>query len=446
MKKKKILLWFDVEDYVTGEAEESLFKLLDLMHEYGIRATLKICTKKYEQLVHNGRTDILRLLADHELAFHMTDHSVHPIPSEYLDRMGFAEGAAEFDRREGNGFARLKALSGQNLTSYGHPGVAWAPQVFPALRKWGIPTYLDVHDILRIDGQPFWFGGVLCYTKLNNLAHLDKEKRACSLIESVESMDDSGCHEIVFLSMYDHPHELVCTEFWDSVNFAHGQNPPYLKPAPLRAEGEFERLLDQYRRFFDYVKDHDEIEFVTAQQSMGYEQRRFDPITAEDVRSAAGQWKANAGFWKLQGEWLSASELLNLMARYLTGRALLPELIYGPERNEASVISGPVDAKELAEAVFTNTERVFGYKQLPVLYRIGDNFINPVDAFATLSKAVEENLVKVEVQTGRLAAADYADRNVEFGGGWDLWKNGFKAENIIEQTVLQTWTLKPAIF
>lgn len=444
--RKKILLWFDVEDYVTEEAEDSLLKLLELMHEYGIRATLKICTQKYEQLVHNGRTDILQLLADHELAFHMTNHSVHPIPSEYLDRMGFAEGAKEFDRREGEGFAKLKNWTGQNLTSYGHPGVAWAPQVFPVLRKWGVPTYLDVHDILRVNGQPFWFGGVLCYTKLNNLAHLDKEKEACSLIESVEAMDDSNCDQVVFLSMYDHPHELVCTEFWDSVNFAYGKNPPYLKPAPLRAEGEFERLLHQYRIFFDYGKAHRDIEFVTAQQSMGYEQHRLEPITEEDIRSAVAELKSEAGFYKFHGEWCCASEILNLMARSITGRALLPELIYGPERHEASVISGPVAVKALAEAVFSNTNRIFGYKQLPVLYRVGDNFINPVDAFATLSKAIREQKIEVDIQTGRLSAADYADRNVEFGGGWDLWKKDFKAEHIIEQTVLQVWTLKPAIF
>lgn len=416
------------------------------MHTYGIRATLKLCTQKYEQLIHNGRTDILERLADHELAFHMTDHSVHPIPSEYLDRMGFAEGAYAFERREGTGFTRLKELTGQNLTSYGHPGVAWAPQVFPVLKKWGVPTYLDVHDILRVHGQPFWFGGVLCYTKLNNLAHLDKEQMACSLIASVEEMDSSGSQEIVFLSMYDHPHELVCTQFWDSVNFAYGKNPPYLQPAPLRASGELERLLHQYQAFFDYMKDHPELEFVTAQQAMGYEQHRFAPVTAEDIRTAAAELKYEAGFYQIQGEWCSASELLNLMARQLTGRALLPELVYGPERDEASVVSSPVSAKALAEAVFSDTRRIFGYKQMQSLYRVGDNFINPTDAFATLSKAICEELSVLDVQTGRLAAADYVDRSVQFDGGWDLWRPGFQGKGILEQTILQTWTLKPAIF
>ena len=45
MKKKKILLWYDVEDYVTEEAENALLKLLELMHEYGVRATLEVVYK-----------------------------------------------------------------------------------------------------------------------------------------------------------------------------------------------------------------------------------------------------------------------------------------------------------------------------------------------------------------------------------------------------------------
>ena len=126
---KKVILWFDVEDYVTPEAEDSLYELLKLMNRHGVRATLKFCEKKYQQLIDHGRTDILKLIADHELAFHMTDHSVHPIPSEYLDRMGFKEGALDFDRREGPGYLALREKSGQPLSSYGHPGVAGASQM-----------------------------------------------------------------------------------------------------------------------------------------------------------------------------------------------------------------------------------------------------------------------------------------------------------------------------
>ena len=98
--EKKVLLWFDVEDYVTPETDDTLLRLLQMLDESGVKCTLKLCTRKYRLLKERGRTDILRLLGNHELAFHTTDHSIHPLPTEYLDRMGFKEGAEAFDRHE----------------------------------------------------------------------------------------------------------------------------------------------------------------------------------------------------------------------------------------------------------------------------------------------------------------------------------------------------------
>lgn len=442
---KKILLWYDVEDYLTPETDGTLLRLLRMLDESGVKCTLKFCTKKFRLLKQRGRTDILKLVANHELAFHTTEHSVHPLPTEYLDYMGFKEGAEEFDRREYPGFEELKAMSGQNLTSYGHPGVAWAPQVFPALRRWGVPTYLDVHDIVGVGGQPFWYGGVLCHTKLNNLAHLVKDGSVGKMIESFKTMN-LECTDTVFLSIYDHPHELSTMEFWDEVNFAHGRNPYTYKPSPLRAEGEEKGLIDQYRSFIDYTSKQPDVEYVTALESLRYERQRMDPITAGQLKTALSGLGGQADYALVGDTYGTPSEILNLMARLLTGRMLTPELIYGPECSEKSVVTGPVKAAELAEAVFSRTDRVMGFKQLPSLYRVGDSFISPADAFATLSKAVLEDLGELEVVPGRLAAQDHVDESTRFGGGWLLWEPEFKAKGIIEQTKLQTWTLKPAIF
>ena len=159
--QKKVLLWFDVEDYATIESDDAFAELLEMLEEVGARSTIKFCAKKLQLLRERGRTDILSRLKHHEISFHTTLHSVHPLPTEYLDNYGFADGAREFERRERDGVEAIREISGQNLTSYGQPGESWAPQVFPALRKWGIPTYLDAHSILGINGQPFWYGGVL---------------------------------------------------------------------------------------------------------------------------------------------------------------------------------------------------------------------------------------------------------------------------------------------
>lgn len=86
-----------------------------------------------------------------------------------------------------------------------------------------------------------------------------------------------------------------------------------------------------------------------------------------------------------------------------------------------------------------------GYPQLKSLYRVGDHFLNPADLFCTLAKALREGTDTVEVQKGRLAAADHVDESYQFGGNWIVWAEDFDAPHIVEQTKLQCWTLKPAV-
>ena len=74
--QKKILLWFDVEDYLTVESDDSLYALLCMLEESGVKATLKFCTRKLELLHTRGRTDILEKLGNHEFSFHhQSQHS-----------------------------------------------------------------------------------------------------------------------------------------------------------------------------------------------------------------------------------------------------------------------------------------------------------------------------------------------------------------------------------
>ena len=40
--QKKILLWFDVEDYLTVESDDALLELLKMLEESGVRATPEI--------------------------------------------------------------------------------------------------------------------------------------------------------------------------------------------------------------------------------------------------------------------------------------------------------------------------------------------------------------------------------------------------------------------
>jgi hypothetical protein len=125
----------------------------------------------------------------------------------------------------------------------------------------------------------------------------------------------------------------------------------------------------------------------------------------------------------------------------------MPEMLYGPEEDEASVIiDDSIRVDELAEAAYTQFDMVFGYKQLKSLYRVGKNFLNPLDVFCTMFEALKQGGETVQVKTGTLKASEHVRNNYKFGGGWVLWKDDFEGKNIFKHTRLQTWTLKPAIF
>src|SRR2546423_12075827 len=73
-----------------------------------------------------------------------TDLSVQPTPALYLSNLGWDEGVAEFDRREGPGRADVERIFGQAPTCYGQPGSSRSEEhtselqsraslVFPAL-------------------------------------------------------------------------------------------------------------------------------------------------------------------------------------------------------------------------------------------------------------------------------------------------------------------------
>ena len=443
----KVLLWFDVEDYATVESDDAFAELLKMLEDTGARSTIKFCAKKLGLLRERGRTDILSRLCHHEMSFNTTNHSVHPLASEYLDCYGFREGAKEFERRELDGFRLISEISGQAQTSYGQPGWAWAPQVFPVLRKWGVNTYLDAHPILGIDGQPFWYGGVLCLTNLANLIRLQHEDGGLEKYKKDFDSINTTCKETVFVSTYDHPTEFSCSVFWDEVNFANGRNPEVLRPAPLRKPGEQTKYIEMMREFLVYSQKKDNVEYITASQTPALEISGKEPIRAEDLRSYAAGFDGGVGYAKIKDRYLSASELFALSSRCLSGRMLIPELIYGPEEDEASiVVEESVKTAELAEAAYAQYDSALGYKQLRSLYRVGKNLLNPVDLFCTMMAAMRQGGQTVQVQKGTLKAASHVRDSYKFGGGWILWKDDFEAKNIFKHTKLQTWTLKPAVF
>lgn len=442
---KKLLLWFDVEDYVTPESDDAFYDLLVLMEKYGVKSTIKFCSRKLRLLKERGRTDILNKLVQHEMAFHTINHSIHPLPTEYLDNYNFSDGAIEFDRREKKGIDEITELAGQYPTSYGQPGVAWAPAVFPSLVKNGIYTYLDYHPIINFDGKPFWYGGVLYLSNLKYLLHIKKDKTYGQLVnfyKSIEEYDD----ENVFISLYDHPTELCTSEFWDEVNFPHGKNPSYLKPAPLVDKETRDALFNEYEEFFKATINDPSLEYLTASEVFKYLKYNLKKLTSLDIEKMEYNSYDEVDYVKVRNEYYSPSEVLILLSKYFLDLPIASELMYGPNESKDSIVTNQelVSVENLAKAILNQYETIFGLKQMPDYYNINNNLISPVDAFATLMYAKENNLREVDWKKGKFTIERFVDP-YEFGGNWVLWDPDFDPKEIVKQTKIQCWTLKPVV-
>src|SRR5215831_12686887 len=156
-----VVLWFDTEDYIDTVADDAALRIANDLTAEGVRATFKVVGEKARVLHARGRTDVIAALSKHAIGYHSNWHSLHPTPAEYLVRLGYLEGADEFERREGPGLADVTRIFGTQPTCYGQPGSSWGPQSNLALRRMGIPVYLDEGEQVGMGEQPFWYGGLL---------------------------------------------------------------------------------------------------------------------------------------------------------------------------------------------------------------------------------------------------------------------------------------------
>lgn len=453
MKNLKVMLWYDVEDFITPEADDALLALINMMDSLGIRGSFKIVGEKIRVLKERGRTDILEKLAGHEVCYHTDSHSVHPTQTEYLHDMGFADGVMEFERRERKGFEDVQNICGQFPTSYGQPGASWVPQVFPVLKKWGVPTYVDSHYLISVNEEPFWYGGILNLTRLWSTMRLEFDGGG---IEEAKEQFDQFCEragELQLISIFYHPCEYSCTDFWDGVNFRRGKNPTReeWKPAPLRTKEEMQRRVNILGEFLRYTLETPGVEYITAQQSCIYEKIDPAPITGDDVKAMAKTLRDGPDYYLRGSRSLCASEVLSLLSRFTLGLHLTPEFSYGPEKDLPSEVHGKTTPRELADAVAKQYDRVLGYKQLPSLYRIGESLVNPIDVFCSLRRAVLEGIgadeeTEISACEGKLIPMRHINTAYDWAKDWIIFPDDLDASEIVRHAQLQTWTLKPALF
>ncbi|GAA3399892.1 hypothetical protein ACFFNY_17690 [Paenibacillus hodogayensis] len=457
MANVKVLLWFDVEDYITPESQDAWAGLLQELNKRNVTGIFKIVGEKARLTQEQNRTDILSGLARHEIGYHSDLHSQHPVSTEYLEHLGFREGADLFVAKERKGFEDLLRITGSPVVSYGQAGYSWAPQTFAALHKWGIPVYLDDHDQISLNGQPFWYGGLLNFTNMAGILKLsfkgDRLEQARLEFDRLyeEFSERLSGDEVGFISMYCHECDFVCDGYWDVGNFARGKETPRAewRPAPLKPAGEMEHWLGKFGEFLDHTLSKS-IEYITAGQALELECSRAEAVTEGDVRALAATVGEELGFRVLDGKAYSASELHALFGSLLLGRELKADFAYGPEREFRSDDGGPLRVADLMEVLGAAVEpEVLGFRQLPDFYEVAGRKISALDLTCTLARVITLGLRgedSVELVRGVLVTRQCAGDDDLWGRRWRIFPEDFRAPNVVRMSKLQTWTLKPALF
>ncbi len=437
-----VVLWFDTEDYIEPASDDAALRLAQDLENLGAPATFKVVGEKARTLELRGRTDVIRALLFHDIGYHSNYHSIPPAPAAYLRELGYLEGAAEFERRESNGVADLRRIFGITPSCYGQPGSSWGPQSNLALRRMGIPVYLDEGSHVGIEDQPFWYGGLLYVFKMGRYLIRPNINDETKLQASLQQFDRASA-ELArsgggVISTYYHPNEFVTTEFWDGVNFAKGANPErsqWRLPQKRTAESS-ERAYRILRGYVEHAKKVPGVRFVTARDLL---RLHAGPQAPPLDRRSVGDFLATRQTFLVAGRWTysAADLLLNLLG-------LEPEYIEGPTERRASTLraaSIPRPAFQRARADVAGFIR--RHKRLPAVAWIGSETLSLADFTATLG-GDDGSGPEVQVRKGNLEFEKYFATDPKATFNWLIHPEGFQAPELLEMGRLQGWTLKPA--
>jgi hypothetical protein len=463
-----VILWFDTEDYILPASDDAALRVADFLTKEGVKATFKVVGEKARTLEKRERKDVIAALKKHEIGYHSNYHSVQPSPAMYLSNLGWDEGVAEFDRRERPGYDDVKRVFGQAPSCYGQPGSSWGPQSFGAMKKWGMPVYLDAGSHVGLDGKPHYYGGILTLYKLTYQSMRADLNKPADLL-AAEDRFLSARKKLLgegggIVSIYYHPCEWVHKEFWDGVNFKYGANPPreeWKKP-PQKTDEETKISYEVFEQYIRFLKRFDDVRFITATDAAKLyrdkaQGRKFTPAELKALAADVGE---GVTFQKHDNYALSASEVFALLNDYVAERAAGRDPANVELKGTPNGPSNPVTA--LAESVTTDASQfartaadVADYlrKQgrVPTTVWLGSTAVPPESYLRALAEAVPaladgKPLPKtIEVKPAKLAAADYVAADDPKLWGWVIFPKGFRAPAMMELAKRQAWTLKPAL-
>jgi len=454
-----VIFQLDTEDFVTPEADDVLLDLAEIFEKYGIRASFAVVGEKARALRRRGRWDVIRALRAHDIAYQSNYHSLHPTIAEQLRDSGWEDGVKLVIEREGPGLRDLEEIFGQRPSAYIQPGGDWAPQVPYAMRELGIQVYADG----IFEPQPHWFCGVLA---IRYALHFD-ERRASepSYLSEVKtrfeelyrSLREEGGVIVVVL----HPCMLRTEEFWDAVNFARGAMPAQPRPAPLCREEVYRARLKTFEKFVAFVAEHEEVKVITYRELPDMYRDPVVELSQDDLRVLARRLLERPSFHVIGDKPVSLADAfyaLSLSLKAYRDRGVLPQrivppLVLGPLEEPMELERGfQVRVRDVVDAAARAHSELINIRAVPSSIRVGSGEVGPLSFLLAMARAYlilvkgGEGYVEVPALSELLDFREYNFKSrVASQWSWVIFPEGFRSYRILRLTLLQLWTLKPAI-
>ena len=431
------LLWFDTEDYVDPASDDAALRLATTLEKMGVRATFKVVGEKARMLEKRNRRDVIDALARHDIGYHTNTHSIPPAPAAYQRILHPLEAVEEFTRREEPGLRDVQRIFGMLPSCYGQPGDSWGPAANVALRRWGVPVYMDDGGQIGLNGQPFWLGGMLYIFNLKGYTLRPDINRPETLAATNAQFDDMAASLRAkgggVIQTYFHPTEFSATEFWDAVNFLQGRYtaPGEYKLPQRRTTESAERAYRTIFEFVRHIQANPNVRVVTARQMPLLFQ---DPVQRASAADSRRQFQTAID---IQGPYSAADQLLALLG-------MEPRYVDGPVARGQTAVAGA----SLSRALFDRAKLdAIGYiethKRLPHSVWAGSERLSLPDFAATL--AGDDGGPAVPLRQGRTAFERHIAADTDKNYTWVIHPAGFTAPELLEQARLQAWTLKPAL-
>ena len=453
MTRLPTTLCFDVEDIIAPESDDAALWFAEILTEYGLPGSFMVVGERFRQWEARGRRDVIEALKRHDVSFHSTWHSVHPTTTEICLDKDFAAGMNALWAWDRPGWVDTERILGRPLLGWTLTGNSWSPSVMGLTGRMG-RAY--AYSFVQLPGHNVcWYANCLGfhYAAVGTLddAFCDDALFAERLAETDAAIDRRlradrrGAEWMRFFVC--HPTRAIHTGFWDLYNFAGGVNPPRSewRPAPRLDSSLFPAIQKNCRRLCAFLRADPRLEIV----GWGELIRRYDGQRAfashaevrEIARRVADERKV------LFTDFFTAGEILLLLCR----AAAAPQTRYPRPTVYGPLVTPPVSAARQWEAgdilaAAPGVLRASGSGYLPASVEVAGEDVGLGTYFVALAEAIlGAERVSGPSDAPYPAEAEAVAREVaHMLPDWLIHPPDMDLTNLLEQTRLQCWTLKPA--